>query len=348
MLSRFCKVEPIIGMERPYNYRNKVQTVFRFDSRRQLISGVYQSRSGKLTATEDCMLEDKVCTKAVIEFKRLMRSFRIAPYDPVSGKGFVRHLLVRYSRSEKQLMVCVCAVSRDFPSGPAFSKELKKACPELESFVLNVNTKPLPLSLGDKNIVLFGRAYIDDIILGKRFRISPQSFYQVNSIQTERLYSEAIALAGLKETDVLIDAYCGTGTLGILSSDKVKTVIGTELNAAACKDAAQNIKLNGIDNYTVVNEDAGQFMRELADEKTHVDAVITDPPRAGCDRSFLDSLCVLRPSRVVYISCKIESLERDLRYLVKNGYKVRAIKPVDMFPHTVGIETVVLLEDKRG
>ena len=344
MLSRFCKVSPMIGMDKPYNYRNKVQTVFGYDSRRQLISGIYQSSSGRLTATEDCMLEDVHCTKAVLAFKRLMKSFKLSPYDAASGKGFVRHLLTRYSRATGQLMVCVCAAGSAFPSARAFAAELKKACPELASFVLNVSTKPLPLSLGDKNITLYGSDRIEDVILGKRFIISPQSFYQVNSVQTEKLYSIAAGFAKPAKDDVLIDAYCGTGTIGIICADKAGRVLGTELNPAACRDARENLRLNGIENYTVVNEDAGSFMRSLADGTTRIDTVITDPPRAGCDRRFLESLTALAPQRVVYISCRIESLERDLKYLTKNGYKAKAIQPLDMFPHTVGIETVVLLE----
>ncbi len=343
LLSRFCKVSPIIGMEHPYNYRNKVQTVFGYDSRRQLISGVYQSGSGRLTATDDCMLEDKVCTRAVLEFRRLMKSFKLRPYDPVSGRGTVRHLLTRYSRAASQLMVCVCAADSVFPSARSFSNALKQACPELASFVLNVSSKPLPLMLGDKNITLWGSDTIEDVLLGKRFVISPQSFYQVNSVQTERLYSLACELAELKADDVLIDAYCGTGTIGIICADKVKEVIGTELNAAACRDARKNIRLNNIGNYTVVNEDSEQFMRALAESGTHVDAVITDPPRAGCSRGFLDAMCSLGPERVVYISCRIESLQRDLIYLKKKGYRAVKLQPVDMFPHTVGIETCAVL-----
>lgn len=346
MLSRFCRVSPIIGMDKPYHYRNKVQTVFGYDGRKQLISGVYQSGSGRLTATDDCMLEDKVCTKAVIEFRKLMQSFRLAPYDPIKGKGFVRHLLTRYSRSTGQLMVCICAASSTFPQGKKLAEALKKACPELESLILNVSTKPLPLSLGDRNITVFGRDFIEDELLGRRFRISPNSFYQVNSVQTARLYSEAMLLAELKKTDVLIDAYCGTGTIGILCADKAGRVLGTELNSSACADAKLNAFLNGIENISFVNEDAGRFMQQLTQRSEQISAVITDPPRAGCDKRFLESLAKLSPEKVVYISCKIESLERDLIILSKLGYKARHIQPVDMFPHTTGIETVCLLTKK--
>ena len=343
MLSRFCKVSPIMGMEKPYNYRNKVQTVYGCDARRQLISGVYQSGSGRLVATGDCMLEDKVCQRAALEFGRLMKSFKLTPYDPSTGKGFVRHLLTRYSRSTGQLMVCVCANSSTFPQGKKLALELKKALPELAGFVLNVSTKTLPLSLGERNITLYGEPFIEDVLLGKRFRISPQSFYQVNSVQTERLYSEAIRLAELKSEDTLIDAYCGTGTIGLLCADRVGKVIGAELNPAACADAAVNASLNGTGNIAFLNEDAGRFMLSLEEQGTHIDSVITDPPRAGCDKRFIDSVARLSPERVVYISCKIESLARDLGVFARHGYKARHIQPVDMFPHTTGIETVVLL-----
>lgn len=346
MLSRFCRVEPMIGMDSPYHYRNKVQTVFGRDGRGHLIWGVYQSGSGRLTATEDCMLEDEVCTKAAAAFARLMQKLRIPYYDSSTGKGIVRHLLTRYSRATGQLMICICAASPVLPSKKVLIGELKKACPELETVVLNVSSKPLPLMLGDREEVLYGKGYIEDVILGKRFTVSAQSFYQVNSVQTEMLYSQAVEMAALKPTDILIDAYCGTGTIGIICADRAERVIGAEINPSACRNAVGNVKLNGLGNVTIVNEDAGRFMSSLAAGGEHIDVVVTDPPRAGCDKRFLDSLCRLSPDRVVYISCKIESLARDLAILKKQGYKAVRIQPVDMFPHTTGIETIVLLERK--
>lgn len=346
MLSRYCKVDPIIGMDNPYYYRNKVQTVFGRDGRGRLLRGVFQSGSGKLVATEDCMLEDKVCNRAAAVFARLMQQLHISYYDNNTGKGIVRHLLARYSRSTDQLMLCICAAIPVIPSKKVLVSELRKALPQLKTIVLNIGTKPMPLMLGDREEILFGDGYIEDIILGKRFRVSAQSFYQVNSVQTERLYAEAVAMADLTQEDTLIDAYCGTGTIGIICSDKAGTVIGAEINSSACRNAAQNISLNGADNVRIVNEDAGRFMHELAQKGEHISAVITDPPRAGCDKRFLDSLCMLAPDRVVYISCKIESLARDLGMLTHNGYKAVKILPVDMFPHTTGIETVVLLKRK--
>lgn len=343
MLSRYCKVKPVIGMDEPYYYRNKVQTVFGRDGRGHLLRGVYQSGSGRLVATEDCMLENEVCNKAVSVFSRLMQRLRISYYDNNTGKGIVRHLLTRYSRSTGQLMICICAAIPVIPSKKVLISELRKALPELKTVVLDISTKSMPLMLGDREEILFGDGYIEDVILGKRFKVSAQSFYQVNSIQTERLYSEAVKLADLRPTDTLIDAYCGTGTIGIICSEKAGSVIGAELNPSACRNALQNISLNGCENVRIVNEDAGRFMQELASKGEHIDVVITDPPRAGCDKRFLDSLCMLAPDRVVYISCKIESLASDLAMLTHNGYKAVKIQPVDMFPHTTGIETVALL-----
>lgn len=343
MLSRYARVRPIIAMEEPYNYRNKVQTAFALDKGKRLISGVYQSSSGRVTATDDCMLEDRHCTAAVLTARRLMQSMKILPFDSRTGKGTVRHLLTRYSRRTGELMVCIVTASPALPSKNSFVNALVKAHPEIVSVVQNISTAELPLSLGQRNIVLCGKGCIEDEILGKRFRVSPGSFGQVNSVMTEKLYSAAIEAAGLKPTDTLIDAYCGTGTIGILCAGRVKQVIGAELNPSACADAAENAKLNQTENIRFVNADAGRFLEEYAKDIGSPDVVILDPPRAGSDRRFLSTLCRLAPERVVYISCKIETLDRDLRFLTKNGYRVRSLQPVDMFPHTTGIETIAVL-----
>lgn len=343
MLSKFCTVSPIISMDEPYNYRNKVQTMFRLTQRKQLISGVYQSSSRSIVATDDCMLEDKTCTSVVLTIKKLMISFKIQPYDLVSGRGLVRNVLVRYSKATDQLMVCIVTASAIFPSKNNFVLALLKAHPNIKTIVRNICTNPMPLTLGDRQDVFYGKGYIEDIVCGKRFRVSPASFYQVNSVQTEKLYTAAVKAAGLSKRDTVIDAYCGTGTIGIICADKVREVIGAEVNSSACRDAVKNASINKLDNISFVNADAGEFMEALADEGRKIDLVIMDPPRAGSDARFLDSLAKLSPSRVVYVSCKIETLESDLKYLKKLGYKVKSIQPVDMFPHTTGIETVCLL-----
>ena len=346
LLGRFCRVEPIIAMEEPYHYRNKVQTALARDGRGRLLSGVYQSSSGRVVATEDCMLEDPRCTAAALTVKRLMTSMKISPYDPVTGRGHVKHILTRYSRTTGELMVCICAAGPVLPSKRSFVNALVKAHPETVSVVLNVSEGELPLTLGKRSMVLYGKGYIEDEILGRRFRVSPESFGQVNSLMTEKLYSAAIEAADLRPTDTLLDAYCGTGTIGILCADRAGRVIGAEMNPSACRDAAANAKLNSVENISFFNEDAGRFLERYAAEGGRPDVVILDPPRAGSDRRFLETLCRLRPERVVYISCKIETLQRDLRYLTRNGYRALSARPVDMFPHTTGIETVTRLASR--
>ncbi len=346
MLSKFCPVDEIIAMENPYNYRNKVQTVFKYNGHKQIMSGVFQSSSQTLVATDDCMLEDKHCTDVIQTIKKLMVSFKIAPFDEKSGRGLIRHILTRYAAGTGELMVCIVTISPIFPSKNNFVKALRKVHPEVTTVVQNICTNTMPLTLGDRQNILFGKGYIEDVLCGLRFRISPNSFYQVNSVQTEKLYNLAVSLANLGDDDRIIDAYCGTGTIGLICSSKVKSVVGTELNRSACRDAIINSKLNKINNVRFINCDAGDYMQELAEHNETIDAVIMDPPRAGSDEKFLNSLATLSPQRVVYVSCKIETLERDLKILKKLGYKAKKIQPVDMFPFTIGIETVVVLERK--
>ena len=343
MLSKFADVKPIIGMDNPYNYRNKVQTVFRLNQRKQIISGVYQSSSGNMVSVDDCMLENVQSQKIVAEIKRLMKSFKIFPFDEKQGRGTIRHIMVRYGHSTEEIMVCIVTPSAMFPSKNNFVKALLKACPEITTVVQNICANPMPLTLGDREIILYGKGYIEDMLCGCKFRISSKSFYQVNPVQTEKLYGIAVQEARLNRNDKVIDAYCGIGTIGIICASHVKQVIATELNKSACKDALMNAKLNKLDNITFANCDAGEFMEQLADKGEKVDVVIMDPPRAGADRRFLESLARLSPERVVYVSCKIETLERDLKILRKLGYKAKSIQPVDMFPHTTGIETVTVL-----
>lgn len=346
MLSKFCKVNPIIAMDNPYNYRNKVQTVFRYNQRKQIISGVYQSSSGNLVAVDDCMLENKKCTEVIKTIKELMKSFKLTPYDDRSGHGLIRHVLTRYAVGTGELMVCIVTASPIFPSKNNFVKALIKKHPEVKTIIHNICTNSMPLTLGDRYNILYGKGYIQDILCGLKFSISPSSFYQVNHEQTQKLYQIAMDMAKLKKNDVVIDAYCGTGTIGLICSQQVKSVIGTELNTVAFKDAIKNAKTNDITNVQFVNLDASNFMEKLVEKNEKIDLVIMDPPRAGSDIRFLQSLEKLSPKRVVYVSCKIETLERDLKILKKFGYIAESAQPVDMFPHTTGIECVVVLNKK--
>ena len=233
-----------------------------------------------------------------------------------------------------------------FPSKNNFVKALRKLHPEITTIVANVNDRSTSMVLGDKQQVLYGKGYIEDILCGKRFRISPKSFYQVNPVQTEVLYRKAMEYAELTGKERVIDAYSGIGTIGMVASGKAKEVISVELNGDAVRDAIANAKMNKIKNIRFYKADAGEFMVKMAAAGQKADVVFMDPPRAGSDRKFLDSLLRLKPGKVVYISCNPETLKRDLGYLAGNGYRVKKIQPVDMFPMTEEMETVCLLTRK--
>lgn len=348
LLSKFAKCEKIIGMKEPYHYRNKVQHGFYTNPKRQIISGIYQSGSGKIVPCETCMLEDVQADKIITTIRILMRSFKLFPYNPNTDKGFIRHVMIRKGHHSGEYLVCIITTKAAFPSKKNFVSALLKAHPYITTIVQNVCTNPMPLTMGDQEFVLHGKGYIEDTLCGKRFKISARSFYQVNPVQTEILYRTAMELAGLRKTDRVLDCYCGTGTIGIIAADYCQEVIGVELNPSASADAERNAAQNGCTNIQFVNEDSGRFMEQMAKCGAAADVVFTDPPRTGSDRRFLESLAKLAPRRVVYISCGIESLERDLLLLQKLGYSARKIQPVDMFPHTKHVECVVVLTRGKG
>lgn len=343
LLGKFRHVDEIIGMDCPYHYRNKVQAAFGTTRNGKIISGVYQSSSHRIVAVDKCLTEDEKADEIIGTIRKLLPSFKLAPYNEDTRRGFLRHVLIKRSFKSGEIMVVLVGGTNVFPRKKDFVKALLKAHPEITTIVFNINDKKTSLVLGQRQEVLYGSGKITEELLGKRFKISPKSFYQINPTQTEVLYSKALEMADLKKTDELIDAYCGIGTIGIIASDKVKTVIGAELNKDAVKDARENAKLNGCKNAEFVCADAGEFMLGRASEGKRADVVIMDPPRAGASKQFLSNLVKSAPERVVYISCNPETQKRDLFFLVKNGYKVKKIQPVDMFPHTEHIETVVLL-----
>ena len=244
-------------------------------------------------------------------------------------------------------MVVLVLGSPILPSKNNFVKALLKEHPEITTIVVNVNNRNTSMVLGDKEQVIYGKGYIEDVLCEKVFKISPKSFYQVNPVQTEKLYNTAIEYAGLTGKETILDAYCGIGTIGMIASDKAKRVIGVELNSDAVKDARTNAKINNIENIELYNKDAGEFMVQLAEQGEKIDVVFMDPPRAGSDEAFLSSVVKCSPEKIVYVSCNPETLARDLKYLVKNGYKVRKMRGCDMFAHTGHVETVVLMSKVR-
>ncbi len=339
----FGKFAPIIGMDDPYHYRNKVHAVFGEDRRHNPISGIYEEKTHKIVPVDSCLLENKKADQIILSIRGLLKSFKIRPYNEDTGYGLLRHVLVRTGLHTGQIMVVLVLASPILPSKNNFVKALLKLHPDITTIVLNVNDRQTSMVLGKKEHVLYGKGYIEDTLCGKKFTISPSSFYQVNPKQTEILYSKAIEFAGLTGREVVLDAYCGTGTIGIIASDQAKEVIGVELNTAAVKDAKINAKANGVKNISFYEKDAGQFMVQMAEQNAHVDVVLMDPPRTGSDEAFLTSLVKLNPQKVVYVSCNPETLGRDMKFLTQKGYRMEKGVGVDMFPWTGHVESVVLM-----
>ena len=330
-------------MENPYHYRNKVQAAFALDRHSNIISGVYQSSSHKIVPVTVCMTEDEKADEIIGTIRRLLKNFKLRPYNEDTGRGFLRHVLVKRGFKSGQIMVVLVTGTRDFPKKKDFVATLLKIHPEITTVVQNVNNQKTSMVLGNRSEVLFGDGYITEQLGDFSFRISPKAFYQINPIQTEVLYNTTLEFAGLTGKETVIDAYCGTGTIGIFASPKAKKVVGVELNPDAVKDARVNAKLNSAENTEFYNADAGEFLADAAASNEKYDVVIMDPPRSGSTVKFLKSVVKLAPKTVVYVSCNPETLARDLMFLVRNGYKVKKIQPVDMFPHTNHVETVVLL-----
>ncbi len=345
-LGRFGHVEEIIGMERPYHYRNKVQAAFGYSGGR-IISGVYQSSSHNIVPVEKCMIEDERADEIISDIRKLLPKYRLTSYNEDTGKGFLRHVLVKRAFATNEIMVVLVTGTSLFPKREEFVRELLGRNEDITTLVWNINGGKTSLVLGEKETVLYGKGYITDTLCGKSFRISAKSFYQINPVQTEKLYGTAIEYAGLTGKERVFDAYCGIGTIGLVAADRAKEVIGVELNAQAVRDAKSNARLNGTENISFYCDDAGDFMVAMARDRERVDVLFMDPPRAGSDIKFLKSTVTLAPKKIVYISCNVETQARDLTYLCKNGYRVEKIQPVDMFPHTNHTETVVLLSQRR-
>lgn len=343
LLQDFAPVDDIIGMENPYHYRNKVTATFHRKRSGEIISGIYEKGTHQVLSVDSCFIEDKRADEIIRTVTELVRSFKISIYNEDSGYGLLRHVMVRTAHKTGQIMVVLVTASPVFPSKKNFAKALVKRHPEITTIVQNINAKDTTMVIGDRNQTIYGRGFIVDELCGKQFRISPGSFYQVNSVQTEILYNKAIKYADLKNKETVIDAYCGIGTIGIVASSQAKRVIGVELNRAAIQDAKLNSKMNGIENVSFYNNDAGRFMLDLAEQGEKIDVVFMDPPRSGSNVAFLSSVVTLAPKKVIYISCGPESLARDLNYLTDHGYHVLKITPVDCFPMTEHCECIVLL-----
>ena len=346
LLSKYTKVNKIIPMDDPYFYRHKVQAAFGLNHRKEIISGTYQPSTHRIVAIDKCQIENQKADQILMTIRELMKSFKLRPFDDVSMQGFLRHVVIRVGYHSKQIMVIMVTGSYMFPSKKDFVRVLVEKHPEITTVIHNINNKRTSMVLGAKSDVLYGRGKIEDQLLDHTFRISPTSFYQINPKQTEVLYKIALDYAGLTKKETVLDAYCGTGTIGIIASKDSKYVIGVELNKEAVSDANENAKLNNIDNIRFVNADAADHMLKMSADNKDIDVVFVDPPRNGCADKFLAALLEVKPTKIVYVSCNPVTLERDISILNKS-YKIEEIQPVDMFPYTEHVETVVLLSYKH-
>lgn len=364
---------PILGMDDPFFYRNKVispyapgrriktrshhdernakgkkRTRTRGGERREILCGMYARGTHRIIPTDECLLESQVAKGIVLAIRDLMPRHRIEPYDEDTGKGFLRHAIVRVGHQSKEVLVTLVTNGEAFPGAKSFCRDLVKRCPEITTIVQNVNTRNTNVILGDgKERALYGPGFILDKLCGLSFRISSHSFYQVNATQTEVLYRRAIELADVQGNECILDAYCGTGTIGLVAAralqESAASVIGVDKVAAAIVDARNNAKHNGIENATFVAGDASEFMNERAQRGEAIDVLFMDPPRAGASEEFLKATVHLQPKRIVYISCNPKTQVRDVAMLQRGGYALKTIQPVDMFPHTDHIENIVML-----
>ena len=333
---------PCIGMEQPRFYRNKIQMPFGKDNKGNVYCGSYKSGTHVIVPVQKCFIEDERAEKILSAAKSLMKSMRIAPYEEDSRHGVIRHILIRTSKHYPQVMVVLITNVETFPSSANFVKALVSACPEITTVVQNVNSRQTNVILGEKERVLYGKGYIEDDLCGLHFRISAKSFFQVNPVQTEVLYQTAMKAAKLTKDDVVFDAYSGIGTIGLIAAKEAGKVLSVEIVPEAVRDGRRNAKANSIENFEMYCDDASTFMVRMAEKKGHVDVLFMDPPRKGSDQRFLDALCKLKPNRVVYISCDPSTLARDCAYLSKM-YQIDSIQPVDMFPRSFHVESVVAL-----
>ena len=338
LMQPFCKTAEITGMQDPYHYRNKVHAVFARKKDGTIISGVYEEGTHRVVPVEACQIEDEKADAIINDIRGLLKSFKIKTYNEDTGYGLLRHVLIRRGFTTGEIMVVLVLGSPVMPSKNNFVKALRKLHPEITTVVLNVNDKRTSMVLGDRETTIYGKGYIEDVLCGLTFRISSKSFYQINPVQTEKLYGKAMELAGLTGKERVIDAYCG-----MVAAKSAKEVIGVELNPDAVRDAIKNAKRNQMKNIRFYQDDAGRFMEKMAAKGEKADVVFMDPPRSGSTEQFMKSAVTLAPQKIVYISCDPQTQARDLKYLTKHGYKAMGAYPYDMFPFTKHAENIVLL-----
>ena len=348
-------MQPVVGMEHPFGYRNKAQFPFGADKEGNPITGFYAGRTHDIIANTDCALgveKNKEILEIILQY---MRENKIKSYDEKTGKGLIRHALIRYGFKTKEIMVCLVVNGKKLPKAERLIEKLIQI-EGMTSITISPNTRRDNVIMGDSYEILWGQGYITDYIGNVKYQISPLSFYQVNPVQTEKLYRLALEYADLKGDETVWDLYCGIGTISLFLAQKAKQVYGVEIVPQAIDDAKENAKINAIDNAEffvgkaeeVLPEYYAEYEREHNGETAHADVIVVDPPRKGCDETLLETIVKMQPEKVVYVSCDSATLARDLKYLCANGYEIRMCRGVDQFPQSVHVETVVLLSHKKA
>ena len=346
-------MQPVVGMEPPFGYRNKAQFPFGTDKEGNPITGFYAGRTHDIIANTDCALgveQNKEILEIILQY---MRENKIKSYDEKTGKGLIRHALIRYGFKTKEIMVCLVVNGKKLPKAERLIEKLIQI-EGMTSITISPNTRRDNVIMGDSHEILWGQGYITDYIGNVKYQISPLSFYQVNPVQTEKLYGLALEYADLKGDETVWDLYCGIGTISLFLAQKAKQVYGVEIVPQAIDDAKENAKINAIDNAEffvgkaeeVLPEYYAEYEREHNGETAHADVIVVDPPRKGCDETLLETIVKMQPEKVVYVSCDSATLARDLKYLCANGYEIKMCRGVDQFPQSVHVETVVLLSRK--
>lgn len=339
-------MEPIIGMEEPYHYRNKAQFPVGRGKDGRIITGFYAGRTHSIIENRDCALGAAVNREVLDRVISYMETYHVEPYEEMTGKGLVRHILIRYGFFTGEVMVCVIVNGNRLPHSEKLVESLREI-PGMTSITLNENRSRSNVILGEKLHLLWGQTYITDKIGDISYQISPLSFYQVNPQQTQKLYAKALEYADLHGEETVWDLYCGIGTISLFLAQQAKFVRGVEIVPAAIEDARRNAQLNGIENVEFFTGKAEEVLpREYEKHGVYADVIVVDPPRKGCDEVLLKTILKMQPKRVVYVSCDSATLARDLKYLCENGYQLDKICPVDQFAHTVHVETVVGLQRK--
>lgn len=337
-------VHPVKGMEEPWNYRNKSQIPFAQNEAGEMVAGFYKTKSHSIVDMERCLIQTGEADTVMADLKRELEVLGVRPYDEKTHQGMLRHVVVRKGRATGKVMVVLVTKAKKFPQASAVIEKIRKLIPNVTSIVQNVNGEKTNVIFGNETFTLWGKDTIEDTIGNVRFEISARSFYQVNPVQTEVLYKQALDYAQLTGDERVIDAYCGIGSISLFLAQKAGHVMGVEIVEQAIEDAKRNAELNGFTNTYFEAGPAEEVIPRWYKEGKEADVLVVDPPRKGCDEALLNTIIEQKPKRVVYVSCNPATLARDLRILEDGGYKTQEVQPVDMFPHTTHCEAVAWLE----